>query len=92
MADNCGIDILILILIVLFTIFLMTFILNNKILQLPAPEIVIEVCENNKNLIKLNIWTLNQNENNLNKDIENLINKVARKYRVNFQLWTTNRK
>lgn len=31
MADNCGIDILILILIVLFTIFLMTFILNNKI-------------------------------------------------------------
>lgn len=61
------------------------FILNNKILQLPAPEIVIEVCENNKNLIKLNIWTLNQNENNLNKDIENLINKVARKYRVNFQ-------
>lgn len=31
MADSCGIDILILILIVLFTIFLMTFILNNKI-------------------------------------------------------------
>ena len=54
-------------------------------MQLPAPEIVIEVCENNKNLIKLNIWTLNQNENNLNKDIENLINKAARKYRVNFQ-------
>lgn len=61
------------------------FILNNKILQLPTPEIEIEIIEKNKILIRLNIWTLNQNESDLHRDIENSINKAAQKYGVNFQ-------
>lgn len=61
------------------------FILNNKILQLPTPEVVFRIVSENKTLLVLELWTLNQYIGDLQKDIDNSVTKAAHKYNMNFR-------
>lgn len=61
------------------------FILNNKILQIPPPNIEFETLKDNKTLLKINIWSMNKNQKALQEDVENSINRASQKYAINFR-------
>lgn len=61
------------------------FILNNKILQIPPPNIEFETLKDNKILLKINVWSMNKNKKALQEDVENSINRASQKYAINFK-------
>ncbi len=61
------------------------FILNNKILQIPPPNIEFETFKDNKTLLKINVWSMNKNKKALQEDVENSINRASQKYAIHFK-------
>lgn len=62
------------------------FILNNKILHLPAPEIEVKVQKDKKILIRLQVWCQNKHVNKVRNTLDKSVNNLGEKYQINFHL------
>lgn len=60
------------------------FILNNKILHLPAPEIEIKMLKDNKISIKLKVWCQNKYVDKVKIALDKSVKKLSEKYKINF--------
>ncbi len=60
------------------------FILNNKILHIPSPEIEIKVQKDNKIFIKLKVWCQNKYASKAKSTVNASVNKLGEKYKINF--------
>lgn len=60
------------------------FILNSNFLQIPAPEIKTKVQKDNKISIKIKVWCQNKYVSGAKSDIDKVVKKIGKKYKINF--------
>lgn len=56
--------------------------LNNDILQMPAPQIIIDKLSENDSKLNISIWCQDQKIEKVNKDIEYIIERMCTKYTI----------
>ena len=60
------------------------FILNSKILHLPAPETEVKIQKDNKISIKLKVWCQNKNSDKIKAALDKSVHKLGERYKISF--------
>ena len=61
------------------------FVLNNKILQIPSPEINFEKANESETCVKIKIWVQNRHANEAKNDLKKILLKAKGKYNIDFK-------